>query len=305
MPKLDNLSLSSHRQLLLIPLIAIGVSAFVYHAIHALPYYPDKWPILITGAIVAACLVNPRMGVSGALLFILPTISHVSIELGTIYAVLCLLLISSTGDKLISACFLLSLVVLGAWLPLGTYLLFAAPLLAGLIFGESGGTLLGILTALVIQAIGIVTGKGMIGVVFTGGSEPLFTSPLPPVSSLADMGWLREAQNHLQFGEVLSKLIYPYVASPLLLGQVGLWAVAAYFTARLSSGRAQWERRNVLAVGVGGAILLVGHVLAPIFLGEVTVPMLLAVEIAVASTVGALAFYPILVEANKAILNLT
>lgn len=302
MTRLGQISLSSRRQLVLIPLIAIGVSAFVYHAIRALSYYPDRWPFLITGAIVAACLINPRTGVSGALLFILPAISHVSIELGTIYAVLCLLLIASTGDKLVSAFFLLSLVVLGAWLPLATYLLFAVPLLAGLIFGDSAGALLGLLAALTVQVIGMITGKGMIGVVFTGGSQPLYTS-VPPVASLTDMGWLRQAWSNLRFAEVLYRLTYPYVTSPLLLGQLGLWAIAAYFTGRLSSGRAQWERRNALAVGIGSMILLVGYLLAPIFLGDVEVPLALAVKIAVASTVGAFAIYPVLVEANRAILQ--
>ncbi len=291
-------TLLKYRQDSILVVVTIVVSLFSYQSLHALPYYPQQWPWLVLGIITVLTLMSPRVGIAAALLFQVPAIGRISVELGIGYLAASLILIASSGDKLINAFLLLSVVAAGGWFHQLTYLLFVVPPVAGLILGTSGGMVLAMSAALFVQWLGMISGRTMLGVMFTGGAEPLFHT-MPPVTSILESSWLRTGFSNLNLPSVAATLLRSYVIDPQLVAEVGLWAVSGYFAARLARPERRWSQHNALALAAGTGILVIGHILIPWGLGGYPIPPVNVLGTGLASGLIGFLSYPLLEYAGQ------
>jgi hypothetical protein len=222
------------------------------------PYYPPD--TLVTVAVFAGIswLIHPRAGSFVTLaVFILPVAYH-SPTLALVY-LLFFLLLSILDIELLGAYGMLILcgVTTIAMLAQGTPVLLAVPLLAGFL-GARRGALMGGITCLWLEVINILGGKSQLGLlVLTQPPTSSFILKSGPITSLADFGWFLTWWEARKIDtELLSGLFAPLIQQPVLLIQIGLWAVSAGFVGFLLSRKLPIKIPNhFLSIGLGAIVL--------------------------------------------------
>ncbi|MBI3943971.1 MAG: hypothetical protein HY326_13215 [Chloroflexi bacterium] len=279
-------------------ILGLAFAAFTLLALTWVPYYPPQWDKLVVGLVFVVTVANPAWGVVACLAVLALPVAHVSLEIGEGYILAALLLVLSSGNRLVTTFLLMAMGAIAIWAPAAAPALLIVPILSGLILGKQSGTAFTICVATFTQILGMITGTRAIGVLFAGGATPLYPMPAP-VNNLSNLQWLVQSLNQLDMGAVYSQLFIPYVHDPLLVGQIGVWAVAAYVAGALSDiwrPGWRWIWRPILA---SAGVLLVGHWLLLWSLGENTVTLPLLVLATLLSTLIAFGIYPVLSTANR------
>ncbi|MSP14030.1 MAG: hypothetical protein EXR62_13880 [Chloroflexi bacterium] len=279
-------------------ILGLTLTLFSLLALTWVPYYPTPWGKLATSLIFVVTLLNPGWGIVACLALLALPVTHASPELGVGFVLASALLVLSSGNRLVTTFLLLAMGAIVIWTPLAAPALLIIPILSGLILGKQSGTAFTICVAAFTQILGMITGTWVIGVLFIGASAPLFPIPAP-VSDISNLQWLWQGWGHLNMGAIYSQLLAPYVHDPLLVGQIGVWAVAAYVAGAVSDHWVTDWRMSWRPILASGAVLLLGQWLLLWSLGENSITLRLLVTTTLLSTLVAFATYPLLSNANR------
>lgn len=147
-------------------------------------------------------------------------------------------------------------------------LVLFAPLVAAFM-GVGRGALLGAVAGAWAELLMLLSGHGTLGILTGGADSPLYTPQSSPAKSLLDYSWVNpptppptptstgtplatptvspystpiiatptpvdvSTPGHLIMSDFLAKLFSPFINSPVLLGQIGLWALTGGVVATL------------------------------------------------------------------------
>jgi hypothetical protein len=261
----------NRNKLIFSSITALSAAGFTYFATGLFPYYPLDWRWLIVLAVVILWVIKPTIGVVFSLALYLLPIAYNSLTLAIVYFLLLALIAIVEVWALGPYGFL---VLAGATAiilqPKLVPFLFMMPLLAGFL-GARRGAVLGGLTCFWAQVFASLTGKAYIGLlVVRTQTAPLLPLNPKPVSSLMDFAWLSAQTNRGNIDtNLFSKLFTPFIERPILLVQVGVWAVTAGVLGLLLS---KPLLRNVparySAVAGGLLVLGAGYLALPKLFGE-------------------------------------
>lgn len=219
-------------------------------------------PVLVfTAAAVVAALAGfaPDLGVIGAIIVLSVPLLAAEPVLGVLFLVVGVVAARYSDITEARGFIVISAAVLGT--ALGP--VWAVVALAGAILGSAGGALAAAAACLIIQLIGLLTGSAAIGVVVTGGTEPLLGFAAMPESLLA-VGWIPASLRSID-GVAVNRVVtavssadhgMALISQPLLSG-LGA-AIAGY------GGR--WADRSgkvvpaIIGVVVGCLVLAAGSV---------------------------------------------
>jgi len=163
--------------------------------------------------------------------------------------------------------------------------------IAGYVMGASEGAVVAILACLVIEAAGLLTGAGSIGLVHTGGTPPPVVSFADAPANLLSFGWLKSSIDSLD-PNALVRALSDAPAKALLILQPIIWAGGAS-VAGLLKRPAEDKQRAVFSLVAGAAsvtALAVASVVALNAFAPTAPAMASIVTATVASLAGALAF---------------
>lgn len=163
--------------------------------------------------------------------------------------------------------------------------------IGGYVMGASEGAVVAILACLAIEAAGLLTGAGSVGLVHTGGTPPAVVSFADAPANLLSFGWLKASIDSMEPGAMV-RALSDAPAKALLILQPVIWAAGAS-VAGLLKKPAEDNRRAVFGLVAGAAsvaALAAASVLALNAFAP-TAPSMAAIMTAfVASLVAALAF---------------
>lgn len=125
---------------------------------------------------------------------------------------------------------------------------------AGYVIGASEGAVVAILACLAIEAAGLLTGAGTIGIVHTGGSAPAVIDFATAPENLLGFGWLGASIDALDPNAML-RAVSDAPAKSLLIVQPIIWAIGAA-VAGLVRRPAEDKRRAVLGLVAGAASVM-------------------------------------------------
>lgn len=126
--------------------------------------------------------------------------------------------------------------------------------IAGYVLGASEGAVVAILACLAIEAAGLLTGAGTVGLVHTGGSLPAVLDFAAAPDNLLGFGWLKASIDSLEPNAML-RAIGDAPAKSLLILQPIIWAIGAA-VAGLVRRPAEDKRRAVFGLVAGAASVL-------------------------------------------------
>jgi len=250
---------------------ALLAAAFTYFATGLFPYYPLDWRWPIVLAVVILWVIKPAIGVAFSLALYLLPIAYNSITLAMIY-ILGLILIAIAEVWAIGPYGFLvlagtTMVILKPQL---TILTLIAPLLAGFL-GTRRGVVLAAASCFWAQMLASLRGQTNIGLLTVSTQTAPLISLIPkPVSSLLDFGWLSAQVDRGNIDtNLFSTLFMPYIERPILLVQVGLWAITAGIISVLLSKPLVHKIPSRYSAVAGGLLVLgVGYMALPKLFGE-------------------------------------
>lgn len=148
------------------------------------------------------------------------------------------------------------LTIMAAFLAAAYGPVWAVMAIAGYVMGASEGAVVAILACLAIEAAGLLTGAGSIGIVHTGGSAPAVIDFAKAPENLLSFSWLGASIDALDPNAML-RAIGDAPAKSLLILQPIIWAVGAA-VAGLIRRPAEDKRRPVfgLLAGAGSVVTL-------------------------------------------------
>jgi transitional endoplasmic reticulum ATPase len=246
---------ASARRRLVRAITALMVGCGVAGVTGKLPFYPSEWRLLMILAVAALWFFQPVSSAAIALMGIGLTVAyHFPWGIAAAYLVIAVLL--RPFSLLVLSALVLFLVE-----PDWAFLLPTVPLVAGLA-GPSVGAGLAGLCCLVAELFLLGAGKARASVLAgVSSNEPLFQLQPGPVATLWDFSWI--TNHHPGPSDYWVSLGRPFAEHPLLIAQVLVWAGTGATVAWLMSRalKASPLPRASLAVGIGGCVLIVGHLL--------------------------------------------
>jgi len=301
-------SLDPHKHRMVFNAIGALLSAgFTYYVTSALPYYPMNWRTLIILAVGVTWLFAPRAGVAVALLSYVLAASE-----NSPYGFAAVLILASLG--LVSLSFLdpFTFLVFGlavilttvsglAWLLPFTVLILA-------VFGPRSGAIRAAMLCVAVEMFMLLNGFSTLGVLTGGiGGPQLWPPHGGPVSSLLDFSWLTPPDAAGASAQMLlGTLTQALVNRPILIAQVGLWALSAGVAGALlyrPISQNLLDRLPAFAralpgparsIGAGAVVLIIGQLLLTSVLDTVNLDPLTVLTSVVSCALIAIICFPVL-----------
>jgi transitional endoplasmic reticulum ATPase len=223
------------------------------YVIRTWPYYPSEWRFLLVLTVMGVWFFRPVTGMAIALIGLILPVGY-NLSLGVAAAFLLFSLSLRPYSFLLFSAMLLMLAD-----PAWTSFLPAIPLAAGLA-GKNRGPALAGFACLLTEFFLLINGKTRANLIGGAGAhEPLFPVGNEPVKSLLDFSWI-EGRSQMA-PDLWSQLARPFVEYPLLIGQVLVWVMAATSMTWILKRPFKWQFAPLssVAVGLGGLVLLLGH----------------------------------------------
>ncbi len=250
-------------------LTAVAAAASTFAATQALPYYPVAWQLLVVAVVAGAWLVRPTLGPFATMLALVLPLGHAlgygayGLGLAAAIAVWAAIALEPYSFVVLAAGAGLLAVGAPAW-SLG-----AVPL--GLALRLPGRAAVGSALACIgLLALSVLAGHTLApGTLAAPVLPALLTAPTVSVGSLVDFSWLQTTVTSQQFADFASSLLQPFLLYPVLLGQIGLWAIVGTLTA-VSLRSAPWNApldRVLASHGIGQSSALTPWRGAPAILG--------------------------------------
>ncbi len=155
--------------------------------------------------------------------------------------------------------------------------------IAGYVMGASEGAVAAILACLVIEAAGLVTGAGSIGLIHAGGTPPPLVDLSAGTSNLLGFGWLKASLDTMDPNALL-KVIGDAPSKSLLILQPAILAIGASVAGLLK--RPAEDPRRILFAPVATAVSVVTLAVAGYAASEALAPQAPAIaSVALAAVV--------------------
>ncbi len=285
---------------------ALVAMAFTYFVTGALPYYPASWRALIILALGVAWFLSPKWGVPLSLLaYALPVAYNTAFGYGALIVFVCVAFVSLLFlDPFTFLIFnLATFVTVESGL---SWLLLTAPLLL-IALGSRKGAVRAALLCVWAELLMFVNGFTHISMLTGGvGGVPLMPPHVAPVASLLDFSWLNPPDVAGDTAQFVSGVItQASVDHPILIAQVGLWALAVGLAGGmlyrpLRQGvvdRLPAFARNLpgpaRAVGVGALALIIGQLVLTLILENATLDVAGTLVDALSSALIIIALFPL------------
>lgn len=285
---------------------ALLVAVFTYYVTDALPYFPASWRVLIILAIAVLWLFAPRAGVPVALLVYVLAASY-----NSPYGFGAILVLGSLG--------VISLIVLDPY----TFILFcfatyatttgsgwlvplAVLLLA--VFGPRAGAARAAFLCLAVELLMFLNGLPAVGPLTGGvGNVPLWPPHAAPVPSLLDFAWIAPSVGAGSAAQSLLNILTQSVVNrPILIAQIGLWAVVGGVQGALLYRplSRDWLDRlprfaralpgPARAIGAGALVLIVGQFILTAILDTARLDPFTVAASAIGCALIAIVIFPVL-----------
>jgi class 3 adenylate cyclase len=268
---------------------AAAIAALTWGGMTAMHVQPPWLSAAVGLGAGLIALANTEVGVLLALVGLCAPVIAAQPIVGVCVAIIALITEHYLGGQGATGFLLIGFAIVGAFFgPV-----WAVAALAGCLLGPAEGALTAAAACFVVEAVGILLGRGALGVVITGAPTPAIVSFAHAPASLLATGWIATAFKSLSSDMVglLTSALGHVSYVPALAAQVLVWAagaaVAGVITRRGGTQRSLPVTLAGAAAGVG--VLAVGDFVVRIAFGLPILPAASAIAL-VSSLAVALGF---------------